>query len=197
MVLEQFPTDVGRCTRMVTLVRMRRSAEQFVKVSLRGPENNVLKVAEFKDPKADERKIQETLSEFQRIAIANNPDAEFVDNHIIDVAVSGPEQVNVTLVDLPGFHNADQASSNMVNEMVKQYVSMSGTLVLHVVRGDTDFDSILANDFMRELPSGREQRITVLTHCDKLDAASRDDRDRLKSTLEKSAACRYPRCIAV
>lgn len=45
---------------------------------------------------------------------------------------------NVTLIDLPGFTNASDDSVQSVNRMVQKYVSMPGSLVLHVCKSDQD-----------------------------------------------------------
>jgi len=64
---------------------------------------------------------------------------------------------------------------------VKRYVEMPGTLALHVVKGDQDYGSLLGNDFLRGIQG--MPRVTVLTHCDKLDKTSKDDAQRLRTTL--------------
>jgi hypothetical protein len=63
---------------------------------------------------------------------------------------------------------------------------MPGTLVLHVVKGDQDYASLLGNDFMRHAgkSKGNGGRVTVLTHCDKLEQSSPSDAQRLQTTLD-------------
>ena len=69
----------------------------------------------------------------------------FVDEYCIAVNYSAPGNVNLTLADLPGFHNSNDAESETVHNMVQKYIQMDGTLCLHVVKGDQDYDSILCN----------------------------------------------------
>ena len=104
----------------------------------------------------------------------------------INVYVTGPKLLNVILVDLPGFHTSDDADTKTVNDMMKRYVEMSGTLVLHVVKDDQDYASLLGNDFMRRAPKHDDDagRVTVLTHCDELDVMSEADAIRLRTTLD-------------
>jgi len=71
--------------------------------------------------------------------------------------------------------------------MIQRYVEMPGTLALHVIKGDQDYDSMLGNDFMRNVPTQDTPRVTVLTHCDKLDPASNEDVERLRTTLDTTA----------
>ncbi len=92
----------------------------------------------------------------------------FISDHTIEVAVNGTDLPNITLVDLPGFHTANDEDSQVVNDMVRRYVQMPGTLVLHVVKADQDYASVLGNDFMRQHSAEVTSRVTVLTHCDKL-----------------------------
>lgn len=72
---------------------------------------------------------------------------------------------NVTLIDLPGFTNSSTDSTNAVNSIVEKYVTMSGSLILHVVKSDQDYDTIIGNDFLRKL---NKDKILVLTHLDML-----------------------------
>ena len=104
----------------------------------------------------------------------------------INVYVTGPKLLNVILVDLPGFHTSDDADTKTVNDMMKRYVEMPGTLVLHVVKDDQDYASLLGNDSMRRAPKHDDDvgRVTVLTHCDKLDVRSEADAIRLRTTLD-------------
>lgn len=51
--------------------------------------------------------------------------------------------------------------------MVEKYVSMPGSLVLHVCKSDQDYDTILGNDFLRKID---KEKILVLTHTDRLNA---------------------------
>eukprot|EP00964_Phaeocystis_antarctica_P011823 scaffold6535_cov74-Phaeocystis_antarctica.AAC.2 len=70
--------------------------------------------------------------------------------------------------------------------MVQRYIEMPGTLVLHVVKGDQDYASLLGNDFMRHAgkSKGNDGRVTVLTHCDKLEQSSPSGTQRLQITLD-------------
>ena len=60
---------------------------------------------------------------------------------------------------------------------------MEGTLVLHVIRGDQDYDSSLGNDFLRHQ---NVKRVTVLTHCDML-PTEEEARKRIMDTLNETS----------
>ena len=168
------------CTRMATLVQLRRSDETMIRVTLVGPSGEELTVDTCNAPE----QVREAVSKAQETALARSPGKTFVDDHSIQIYVSGPAKANVTLVDLPGFHTADDLSTRVVNEMVQRYIGMQGTLVLHVIKGDQDYASMLGNDFMRHASKHDGNRVTVLTHCDKLDSSTPGDVQRLQTTLD-------------
>jgi hypothetical protein len=178
------PEASGLCTRIATLIQMRRGEEQPVRVTLVGPEGET--VSEESHTVAEQ--VRDAVAKAQQTAVARRGGVEFVDDHVIHVHVSGPSRPNVTLVDLPGFHTAEEASTTMVNQMVERYISMPGTLVLHVVKGDQDYGSVLGNDFMRQACKHGGGRVTVLTHCDKLaPSTTLADAERLRTTLKRAS----------
>ena len=170
------------CTRIATLVQMRRSAEPSIRVTLVGPGGKELTV----ESNVDAKQVKDAVSKAQTRALEESPGKTFVDDHTVCVHVCGPEIPNVTLVDLPGFHTANDTDTKTVNAMVQRYIEMPGTLVLHVVKGDQDYASLLGNDFMRQAgkSKGGEGRVTVLTHCDKLEQSAPGDTQRLQITLD-------------
>jgi hypothetical protein len=101
------------------------------------------------------------------------------------VKVRGLKKPNVTLVDLTDFHTADDDDTKTINAMVKSYVEMPGTFALHVVKGDQNYGNLLGNVFLRGIQG--IPRVTVLTHCDKLDKTSKDDAQRLRTTLNTTS----------
>ncbi len=95
-----------------------------------------------------------------------------------------PREPRIPYQDLPGFHTADDDDTKTVNIIVKRYVEMPGTLALHVVKGDQDYGSLFGNDVLRGIQG--IPRVTVLTHCDNLDKTSKDNAQRLRTTLNTS-----------
>ena len=187
------PEASTACTRIATIIQMRRAEVASTRVTLTGPNSNLLLNESIEDTTGSVRNV---VKKAQKKALELSPFKRFVEDHNITVHVTGPDLINVTLVDLPGFHTADDNDTKTVNNMVKRYVEMPGTLVLHVVKGDQDYASLLGNDFMRKTPNyhhddgsiGGGGRVTVLTHCDKIDANSPDDVTRLRTTLDTTAA---------
>ena len=171
------------CTRVATMVQMRRDAAHTVAVILQGPNGESISQEAFHED-AGPDSVRDAVKRAQEKALQGQ-DKQFVDNHTVLVKVRGPTKPNVTLVDLPGFHTADDTDTKTVNAMVKRYVEMPGTLALHVVKGDQDYGSLLGNDFLRGIQD--VPRVTVLTHCDKLVTSSTDDMQRLTTTLNTTS----------
>lgn len=166
------------CTRVATVICMRREPTRALRVTLSGPSG----VIGDEEP-VDVSDVRALVASAQETARERSGDKAFVDDHVVTVYSNGPAMPNLTLVDLPGFHTADDADTHTVNEMVERYINMPGTLAMHIVKGDQDYDSLLGNDFMRKL---RVPRVTVLTHCDKIEATS-DGRARIAATLDRTS----------
>ena len=172
------------CTRIATIIQMRRSNDISTRVTLTGLDGKHI----MENTAHDGESVRNIVEKAQAKALKLSPSKQFVEDHTINVHVTGPELINVTLVDLPGFHTADDEDTKTVNDMVKRYVEMPGTLVLHVVKGDQDYASLLGNDFMRKAPKHDAGRVTVLTHCDKIDNQCPEDVTRLQTTLDTTAS---------
>lgn len=174
------PEAVNCCTRVSTLIELRKQTEKYLEVKLIHNEKGIVK--KFNTDNSDE--IKSFIAEAQTMALKENSE-EFSTNYNIIVSVHGPDKPNVTLVDLPGFTNVNDDATKKVETMVKTFISMPGTLVLHIVKGDQDYNTSLGNDFIRK--NVKNKIITVLTHLDK--TISNDDKDikdfdeRIKDTL--------------
>ena len=166
------------CTRVATVICMRREATRALRVTLSGPSGVITD-----DEPADFSAVRALVASAQETARERSGDKAFVDDHVVTVYANGPAMPNLTLVDLPGFHTADDSDTQTVNEMVERYINMPGTLAMHIVKGDQDYDSLLGNDFMRKL---RVPRVTVLTHCDKIEPTA-DGRARIAATLDRTS----------
>jgi hypothetical protein len=180
------------CTRIATIIQIRRSSssssdDKSTVVTLTGPDGKTILNDRVDTDDDGSKSVLELVEKAQAEALRISPSKQFIEDHSIHVHVTGPALPNVTLVDLPGFHTADDADTKTVNDMVKRYIDMPGTLVLHVVKGDQDYASLLGNDFMRQDSKHDAGRVTVLTHCDKLDAKSASDITKLQTTLDTTA----------
>jgi hypothetical protein len=128
------PEKATACTRIATLVQVRREQEEKITVQLVGPDGKMISIDETTAERA-----KDLVSKHQETAIVRSSGKSFVDDHTIIVRVTGPSKPNITLVDLPGFHTDDDADTSVVNELVGRYIKMEGTLALHVIKGDQDY----------------------------------------------------------
>lgn len=169
----RLPTSSGVCTRVPVVIKLRKGVRTG-RVDLVFPDGT--------KQCFEESKI-ENISQ----AIANaqqrfKDKGEFGKDFIIDVLCQDTEKPNITLVDLPGFTNSSDENTQIVNQMVKKYLDMNGTLVLHIVKADQDFHTCLGNDFIRKREN---DRILVLTHCDELEGQGQERyNNRLNETFE-------------
>ena len=170
------------CTRIATLVQMRRTTSVHpISVKLVDGSGKVL----FEESVDSPSEVHTLVSKAQSIAVAESCQQFVSDKHVM-VHVSSPDHYDLTLIDLPGFHQSDDDDIRVVNDMVSQYTGMEGSLVLHVVKADQDYDSILGNKEVRESASGDTNRITVLTHGDKVNVNDEAERARLLGTISKA-----------
>lgn len=180
------PEDSTVCTKIATLTQMRRSDDTLYKVSLKCNKENKKK-EKIINSKGD---IQQLVKEYQDSLLTS--DKRFIDDHYIEVLIQGPTELNISLVDLPGFHNKDEDDSKIVNDLVKRYMKMDSTMVIHVCKGDQDYDTLLGNDFMRHQQNDIP-RITVLTHCD----TNTTKEERLQTTYDDAIKANSSDVIAI
>ena len=141
----------------------------------------------------DDRKdaIRDAIKEAQDTAIELSNNVTFADKYSILVSVHDAHVPNVTLVDLPGFTNVDDESQKICYEIVSKYMDMPGTLVLHVVKMDGDFDTVLGNDFVRK--KELKNKILVLTHADALEKFDYEKtiKPRVRDIVSKTSEPRF------
>jgi len=169
------PTSSGVCTRVPVVIKLRMGAK-LACVDLIHPDGSKQTFENSSNPENISRAIQQAQQRFK-------DKGEFGKDFIIDVLYQDMDKPNITLVDLPGFTNSSDENTKIVNEMVKKYLDMDGTLVLHIVRADQDFDSLLGNDFIRK---HKNDKVLVLTHCDSLEEQGiANYTQRMNETLSK------------
>ena len=102
---------------MATMVSVRRDkslSEDNVRVELMHPDGKCVK--HFST--GDDDTVEDAVRRVQEDALKLSG-AKFVIDYQIKVSVYGPSRCNVTLVDLPGFHNADDSDTKIVEDMVR------------------------------------------------------------------------------
>lgn len=157
------PIDATLCTRMPIQIQVRHASFQKFSVILQG--KNAEKIFEKKSERTDELGIW--IKDAQDLAVAKSG-RQFVEDFELTVRAEMENAVNITMIDLPGWHTAED--KEIVREMVKQYLSADNCIVVHVMKGDNDYDGTLGNDLLREDRKGgisARSGVTIVTHLDK------------------------------
>ena len=145
------------CTRVSTEVQLRKGDTTFQEVSLEGPED-------FETVIINDKDIRQAVAQAQELALSKVEGQIFASDYTIVIKYSDPEQPNVTFIDMPGFtmetDAGEEAAKTLAENRVNKY---PGTLVLHVVKGNTDYGSVISSSFIRGV---EKTTLTVLTHLD-------------------------------
>jgi hypothetical protein len=179
----RLPEKASRCTRTAVVLHLRRETASPTVVELKRLSEGT------STERIDLEDVTEAIQHAQDIAIEeSSPSAEFAENHWVDVYVRHPDLPNITLVDLPGFTSDNDHDTQTVQRIVKRYLEMPGTLVLHVVKADQDYGAVLGNDFLRPY---KDKCTSVFTYCDMLDSHPEENaRTWMEKAIEETA---YPR----
>lgn len=153
----KLPEKADMCTRVSTEVQLRKGDTTLQEVSLEGPED-------FETEIIPEKDICQAVSQAQELALSKVKGKIFASDYTIVIKYSDPEQPNVTFIDMPGFtmesDAGEEAAKTLAENRVNKY---PGTLVLHVVKGNTDYGSVISSSFIRGV---EKTTLTVLTHLD-------------------------------
>jgi GTP-binding protein EngB required for normal cell division len=165
----ELPEAAGVCTKVATEIQLRKG-DEHVEIVLRKPDGSEVDFTS--------EDIRKSVAKAQIEAI-EDASSNYATKHTIIIKVASFAQPNITFIDMPGFTSNESKDEilKMAKDRVEKY---PGTLILHVVRGDQDYDSVLGNDFIRDTD---KNKITVLTHLDKYNEA---DYTRLDYIVKKS-----------
>jgi len=165
----KLPEKADMCTRVSTEVQLRKGDTTFQEVSLEGPED-------FETVIINEKDIRQAVAQAQELALNRVKGQIFASDYTIVIKYSDPEQPNVTFIDMPGFtmetDAGEEAAKTLAENRVNKY---PGTLVLHVVKANTDYGSVISSSFIRGV---EKTTLTVLTHL--------DNRTEAQSYLDKT-----------
>lgn len=112
----KLPESEKKCTLVPTILKLRRSLEDKMSVTLKGPFGFSQNInIEQKDADG----VKDAILNAQNMAMEKCPSSSFAEVYSIEVIVNNPSMPNVTLIDLPGFTNASDESAQSVNRMVE------------------------------------------------------------------------------
>jgi energy-coupling factor transporter ATP-binding protein EcfA2 len=113
------PTASSACTRMPTMVCVRHDKllhTDSVRVELIHPGGK----CDMYFSTGDDGTVEDSVCKAQEEALRLSGE-KFVTDYQIKVSVFGAGRCNVTLVDLPGFHNSDDSDTKIVEDMVSRF----------------------------------------------------------------------------
>lgn len=180
-----FPRDAGACTRFATEIRLRRSAETSLKVSIIPDKHRDLKAQEALRSfggSVDQNMSFEQLMRYavELIAPKNIP-GRFAARDILVVEKRGPDLPLLTLVDLPGLvrnANNDQSLDDIktIESLCDRYMKSSRTIVLAVVGGNSDYVQAPILTKARTFDPTGSRTIGVLTKPDLCESIGLEDK---------------------
>lgn len=182
----KFPSTNGinRCTQFVTEVRLRRCSSASTKVSIvPGPScTDETEKARLQCYLHDALPSGYTFPDMDAVARQQmglmGPDRfDDVSDHVLKFDVSGPDQPQLTLVDLPGLdlgttEKDDEKSAGEAKELVERYMASPRSIILLVVSAEHENDIKELLDMARQFDSNGERTLGIITHPDSLDRGS-------------------------
>lgn len=186
----RFPIQANLCTRVATELILRRSTKTRTAVSIVPSRDrsdyDVERLENWGSTVNDTSDFAKLVNDAM-IAMGVNRDSKRFGDDVLRVEHSGPQQPNLTLVDLPGlFHAATQEQSSedkeLVTKLVTSYMKKSRSIILAVITAKNDIAGQVVLDRIREIdPSGRRS-MGVITKPDTLEGD--DDRARFMKLAE-------------
>ncbi|KAK4184168.1 P-loop containing nucleoside triphosphate hydrolase protein [Podospora australis] len=180
-----FPRDAGACTRFATEIRLRRSPQPSINVSVIPDKNR---------PFAEQERLRQfgglvnTSMPFEHlmrsavdlIAPKNIP-GRFAARDILVVEKRGPDMPLLTLVDLPGLvrnANNDQSLEDIrtIEALSDRYMKSSRTIILAVVGGNSDYVQAPILTKARQFDPSGSRTIGVLTKPDLTESIGLEDK---------------------
>lgn len=180
-----FPRDAGACTRFATEIRLRRSAESRLEVSIIPDKTRNLRDQERLKQfggTVDSNMPFDTLmrAAVDLIAPKNIP-GRFAARDILVVEKRGPDMPLLTLVDLPGLvrnANNDQSLEDIktIEALSDRYMKSSRTIILAVIGGNSDYVQAPILTKARHFDPKGSRTIGVLTKPDLTESIGLEDK---------------------
>jgi len=180
-----FPRDAGACTRFATEIRLRRSKESSLSVSIIPDKNRGFKEQEKLRQFGGSVDAKTPFDTLMRLAVdliaPKNIPGRFAARDILVVDKRGPEMPLLTLVDLPGLvrnANNDQSVEDIrtIEALSDRYMKSSRTIILAVVGGNSDYVQAPILTKARHFDPDGSRTIGVLTKPDLTESIGLEDK---------------------
>jgi GTP-binding protein EngB required for normal cell division len=181
-----FPEAAGICTKCPTIVRIQKNASKGI----------TIKYGESVEQLEDLSSLRQKISDAQQFILNAHP-GHLVVNKPIEIVVSGPDRVPLTLIDLPGIiHNAVGGGDREVEQMIRTWIKQENTLILLVRTANTDDETVKAIKIAKEYDPSGERTVQVFTKCDAIEsvAKAKEVKKRIDDNIDLPTGAHFVIC---
>ncbi len=169
-----FPRKDGVCTRFATEVILRRDTRVSMKVSITPsedlPQQEQERLLLFQHDIASKEDFAD-LFEKAKEAMGISDHRRSFSKSILRVEFRGPEQPQLTLVDLPGLIHARNGTQTkddiqLVNDLVGKYLNNPRSVILAVVSARNDINNQVITEKVRDVDPQGKRALGIITKPD-------------------------------
>ena len=180
-----FPRDAGACTRFATEIRLRRSKEATLKVSVipdkTRPYDEQARLLQYGGRVTGDMSFEGMMRDATELIAPRDVPGRFAARDILVVEKSGPDMPLLTLVDLPGLvrvANRDQSDADIqtIEALSDRYMKSPRTVILAVIGGNNDYVQAPILKKARHFDPKGSRTIGVLTKPDMTERIGLEDK---------------------
>ncbi|KAK2616367.1 hypothetical protein QQS21_000608 [Conoideocrella luteorostrata] len=180
-----FPREAGACTRFATEIRLRRSKESSLKVSIipdkNRPYEEQTNLLRYGGNITGDMSFEGMMRQATDLIAPRDKPGRFAARDILVVEKSGPTMPLLTLVDLPGLvrvANRDQNVDDIqtIEALSDRYMKSSRTIILAVIGGNNDYVQAPILTKARQFDPKGSRTIGVLTKPDMTERIGLEDK---------------------
>jgi len=179
-----FPRDAGACTRFATEIRIRRSKETSLTISIipdkNRPHDEQIRLQQYGDT-VEEKSFESMMQGAVNLIAPKNIPGRFAARDILVLEKREPDSPLLTLVDLPGLvrvSNRDQSDADIqiIEALSDRYMESPQTIILAVVGGNNDYVQAPILQKARKFDPNGTRTIGVLTKPDLTEKIGLEDK---------------------
>ncbi|OQE86124.1 hypothetical protein PENNAL_c0022G00841 [Penicillium nalgiovense] len=198
----RFPTKSNLCTRFATEFVLRRASEIRIKVSIdpgdsRSDVEEQQKLQAFSSEERDmspetfssSAKFKTLIDRARECMGLSSVNSEFSDD-VLKIEISGPEQPELTLVDLPGLYystSSEQSAEGkaLVERLTERYMKRSRSIILAVISAKNDYHNQNILNIAQRFDPNYERVLGIVTQPDTAEAGSEQEETYLQFIQNK------------
>jgi GTPase SAR1 family protein len=188
-----FPVKDNVCTRFATELILRRAPESGVTASIHPDDDRPAvekeRIRNFKSSTVELAKFATIVKEAEN-CIGVGREGHMFSKDVLRVEVSGPNQTNLTLVDLPGLYHAPDESQSaegveFVESLVLSYIRNKRSVILAVISAKSDIALQKVTAFTRQVDPEGKRTMGIITKPDTLHKTSDMEQSFLNLAINK------------